>query len=299
MSVNSRPPLHCELKPTTSGIIEDPNTGKRLVAASKRPDGTLRKEIRIRPGYTPQEDVSKFRSARQQQYHATDRPKGSVIGLTRPTSNAAQAALKGMSDAQKKNAKRKQKRNTTTNQSGVTDETPEDWDRASVENNVPEESAVSPDDHSSSEQVKPINKSPAPTSSEAPNLNISNPGSTLFKTALKSSSSNPQVPLVQQFVPTKAPSVPQSDKPRTPKIGAEDRGAKLFGTALQNLDRGSLSPDADTETLEKKTRATRKKLIQAEQLRTRLSEGDELLPEQLEKISKIDELKYQLENMSI
>ncbi|KAH9814535.1 hypothetical protein DFH28DRAFT_1082750 [Melampsora americana] len=280
MSRNARPPLHSEITPSTSGIIQDPNTGKRLVAASKRPDGTLRKEIRIRPGYTPQEDVTKFRSARQQEYHVNDRPKGSVIGLSKPTLPNQQ--LKGMSDAQKKNAKRKQKRHTPIAQPEQ-DDTPDSWDRVSTEENE--------NDKPAEDQVPPpqLNK----------NSSSSSAGSALFRNALKSSNSNPQVPLVQQLVPPKPSPLTQSPEPSKPrnKTGAVDGGAKLFDSALQTLDQDSPSPEANSP--EKKSRALRKKIIQAEQLQARVAEGHELLPEQMDKISKIDELKEQLEKLEL
>ncbi|EGG02311.1 uncharacterized protein MELLADRAFT_72777 [Melampsora larici-populina 98AG31] len=279
MSRNARPPLHSELTPSTSGIIQDPNTGKRLVAASKRPDGTVRKEIRIRPGYTPQEDVTKFRSARQQEYHASDRPKGSVIGLSKP--NPVNQQLKGMSEAQKKNAKRKQKRHTPINQAEQ-DDTPDSWDRVSTEDNENEKPAE--------------DQTPSPQMTK--NSDSSSAGSALFRSALKSSNSNPQVPLVQQLVPPKPSPLSQSPEPSKPrKTGAVDGGAKLFDTALQTLDQDSPSPEANSP--EKKSRALRKKLIQAEQLQARVAEGHELLPEQMEKISKIDELKEQLEKLEV
>lgn len=36
--------------------------GERLVGPTRRPDGTLRKPIRIRAGYTPQEEVAIYQS---------------------------------------------------------------------------------------------------------------------------------------------------------------------------------------------------------------------------------------------
>lgn len=71
----------------------------------------VRKQIKIRPGFTPQEDVRRFRGTRQAQADATALPKGHVIGWTPPPAAAPAAASKaGMSKAQKKNEKRKEKR---------------------------------------------------------------------------------------------------------------------------------------------------------------------------------------------
>jgi partner of Y14 and mago protein len=46
---------------TKSGIIESEN-GERHIPASVRPDGTQRKEIRVRPGYRPPEDVEVYKN---------------------------------------------------------------------------------------------------------------------------------------------------------------------------------------------------------------------------------------------
>ena len=72
----------------------------------------VRKQIKIRPGYTPQEDVRRFRGTRQAQADATALPKGHIIGWAPPppAAAAAPASKAGMSKAQKKNEKRKEKR---------------------------------------------------------------------------------------------------------------------------------------------------------------------------------------------
>ncbi|WVQ79041.1 hypothetical protein IAT38_001133 [Cryptococcus sp. DSM 104549] len=57
------PPLHPTK--TAAGIIVDPQTLERVVPQSRRKDGTVRKEQKVRPGFTPQEDIGLFRSARR------------------------------------------------------------------------------------------------------------------------------------------------------------------------------------------------------------------------------------------
>lgn len=47
--------------PSKSGIIET-QTGERHIPSSVRPDGTKRKEIKIRPGYKPSEDVEVYKN---------------------------------------------------------------------------------------------------------------------------------------------------------------------------------------------------------------------------------------------
>jgi len=50
---------------SAAGITVDPRTLQRVVPPTKRADGSVRKELKIRPGFTPQEDVALFRTARQ------------------------------------------------------------------------------------------------------------------------------------------------------------------------------------------------------------------------------------------
>lgn len=122
----SRPPIF--LDKTVAGIVNK-NDGERVVAGSRRPDGSqvtstlvslephshrfaphrYRKELKIRPGYTPEEDVKRYRSTRMAEADARAAVKGKVPGLT-PGAAPVQAAIAGMSKAQKKNAKRKEKK---------------------------------------------------------------------------------------------------------------------------------------------------------------------------------------------
>jgi len=50
-----------ELKEMTE-ISKTLKEGERIVAPSRRPDGTLRKPIRIRAGYVPQDEVAIYQS---------------------------------------------------------------------------------------------------------------------------------------------------------------------------------------------------------------------------------------------
>jgi len=107
----SKPPLYPESTP--SGIAVDPKTLERVIPESKRPDGSTRKEIKIRPGFTPTEDVRKFRGTKQQEMDARALPKGHIIGWVPPPSAANNATGKSsgtMSKSQKKNEKRKEKK---------------------------------------------------------------------------------------------------------------------------------------------------------------------------------------------
>jgi len=69
----------------------------------------MRKERKVRPGFTPQEDVAIFRGSRQQAMDARALPKGHIPGWT-PTGAAASQKQESQSKSSKKNEKRKEKR---------------------------------------------------------------------------------------------------------------------------------------------------------------------------------------------
>jgi partner of Y14 and mago len=47
---------------------------------------SVRKELKIRPGFTPQEDLTRFRGSRQQDAEKAALPKGHIIGWIPPSS---------------------------------------------------------------------------------------------------------------------------------------------------------------------------------------------------------------------
>ncbi|KAF5363496.1 hypothetical protein D9756_000692 [Leucocoprinus leucothites] len=102
----SRPPINPEK--TNAGIVLDPQTLERVIPESRRADGSVRKQLKVRPGFTPQEDVKRFRGTRQAQMDANALPKGHIIGWIAPSS--ASQSTKPSSKSAKKNAKRKEKR---------------------------------------------------------------------------------------------------------------------------------------------------------------------------------------------
>jgi len=80
----------------------------------KKTRSSLRKERKIRPGFTPQEDVRRFRGTKQAQLDARQLPKGHIIGWAPPPTSASSTSGKTtgttLSKSQKKNQKRKEKR---------------------------------------------------------------------------------------------------------------------------------------------------------------------------------------------
>ncbi|KAH9861558.1 hypothetical protein J1614_011308 [Plenodomus biglobosus] len=80
-------------------------TGERHIPASVRPDGTLRKEIRVRPGYRPPEDVEVYKNRTAEGFRT--RGKAGIPGAE-PLKSQDDAAKS--SPAANKNAKRREAR---------------------------------------------------------------------------------------------------------------------------------------------------------------------------------------------
>ncbi|KAJ3987222.1 hypothetical protein F5890DRAFT_1405767 [Lentinula detonsa] len=126
----SLPPID----PTTSasGIAVDPQTLERVIPESRRLDGSVRKQLKIRPGFTPQEDVRRFRGTKQAQMDVNTLPKGHIIGWTPPPSKEVDPS-KPLSKSAKKNAKRREKKaNDKKDDEPVKDSWEEDADEAPV-----------------------------------------------------------------------------------------------------------------------------------------------------------------------
>lgn len=88
--------------PSKAGIVED-QAGERHIPASVRPDGSTRKEIKIRPGYKPPEDVEVYKNRTAEGFRT--RGSGGVPGAEGLKDEQA-----GSSAASNKNAKRREAR---------------------------------------------------------------------------------------------------------------------------------------------------------------------------------------------
>jgi partner of Y14 and mago protein len=92
-------------------------TGERHIPASVRPDGSVRKEIRVRPGYRPPEDVELYKNRTAEGFR--NRVKAGIPGAE-PTKSQDASAKAG--PAANKNAKRREARKKAA---GATDESVE------------------------------------------------------------------------------------------------------------------------------------------------------------------------------
>lgn len=93
---------------STTGLVQTvvTETGERVIPGTRRPDGTIRKERRVRAGYVPQDEQPVYQSVGSQIKQSI--PK--CPGLDESTLPATGGAP--LSKAAKKNAKRKAKRTT-------------------------------------------------------------------------------------------------------------------------------------------------------------------------------------------
>lgn len=82
--------------------ITTSESGQRHIPSSVRPDGTVRKEIRVRPGYRPPEDVEVYKNRTAEAWK--NRGKGPIPG------SEALAKDDSSSAAANKNAKRREAR---------------------------------------------------------------------------------------------------------------------------------------------------------------------------------------------
>jgi partner of Y14 and mago protein len=187
-----------------SGITTDAATGERYIPSSVRADGSKRREIRVRPGYKPPEDVELYKN-RAAAAWKTRGGKGGVPGADGLSSeDDKKAAQSSGTAASNKNAKRREARKKAK---------AEGEDGEGVKKGAESENWRAP--------------APAP-------------------------------------VETKQES----------------------------------AVDAEAEK-EKKARNLRKKLRQARDLRDKKNQGEALLPEQLEKVIKIQELVRQLSALGV
>ncbi|KAI9858127.1 MAG: hypothetical protein M1824_004447 [Vezdaea acicularis] len=89
-----------EATPSKSGILTT-DAGERRIPASTRPDGSTRKEIKIRPGYRPPEDIEVYKNRTAEAWKS--RGSGGVPGAS-PVNEG------DSSKASNKNAKRREAR---------------------------------------------------------------------------------------------------------------------------------------------------------------------------------------------
>jgi partner of Y14 and mago len=92
--------------PSKAGIIES-NNGERHIPSSVRPDGTKRKEIKIRPGYKPPEDVELYRNRTADAFRT--RGSGGVPGAEVLKDEKEESTTSSNKNAKRREARKKAK----------------------------------------------------------------------------------------------------------------------------------------------------------------------------------------------
>ncbi|RAH73357.1 putative RNA binding protein Pym, partial [Aspergillus aculeatinus CBS 121060] len=201
---------------TSSGIATNETTGERYIPSSTRADGSKRREIRVRPGYRPPEDVELYKNRAAEAWKNRGKTGGGGVpgaeGL-KPVEDSD--ANKSSTAASNKNAKRREARKKAK--------------------------ATGQDSPGAAKDVTQIEN---------------------WRAAAATAT--------------------------TPNGGAEKEAEGKQPTESEQ----TLDPEAENE---KKARNLKKKLRQARDLRDKKNQGEALLPEQLEKVIKIQELVRQLD----
>lgn len=208
---------------TKSGIATDASTGERYVPSSVRADGSRRREIRVRPGYKPPEDVELYRNRAAAAWK--NRGQGGVPGADSiKTENIPPTTV---SAASNKNAKRREA------------------------------------------------KKKAKSTEDEP--------------AMGGGRNVAEIANWRSFAASGG-----DEKKET------DEGSRKTTTREEKLKSTTEEPALDPETEnEKKARNMKKKLRQARDLNDKKDQGEALLPEQLDKIIKINELVRQLDALGL
>ena len=110
--------------PYTSSGITTSTSGDRHIPASVRADGSVRKEIKIRPGYKPPEDVEVYKNRTAESWKA--RGSGGVPGA---------ATVESQSDGKSINNKNAKRREARKRAKATEDVTPDGPENAMAETN--------------------------------------------------------------------------------------------------------------------------------------------------------------------
>jgi partner of Y14 and mago len=92
--------------PSKAGIVET-NAGERHIPSSVRPDGSKRKEIKIRPGYKPPEDVEVYKNRTADAFK--NRGGGGVPGAEGLKGDKEEASAASNKNAKRREARKKAK----------------------------------------------------------------------------------------------------------------------------------------------------------------------------------------------
>ncbi|KAJ5669464.1 hypothetical protein N7462_010534 [Penicillium macrosclerotiorum] len=132
---------------SSAGITTDATTGERYIPSSLRADGSKRREIRVRPGYEPPEDVERYKNRAAAAWK--NRGKGGVPGAE--SLNSEDKSLQGPSN---KNAKRREAKRKA--KEGENNDTPAEASEKKGANSDNWRVAAEKDQPTTKEPVEPV-----------------------------------------------------------------------------------------------------------------------------------------------
>ena len=91
---------------TSAGITTDTTTGERHIPSSTRADGSTRREIRIRPGYRPPEDVERYKNPTAEAWKTRG---GGVPGAEGLRESSKAASVNSVKNAKRREARKRAK----------------------------------------------------------------------------------------------------------------------------------------------------------------------------------------------
>lgn len=249
--------------PSKAGITRNAD-GQPIIPASLRPDGTTRREIKVRPGYLPPEDVEVYKNRTAEAWK--NRGSGGIPGAgSASDSDRKNTAANGNS------AKRRAARKKAKEKDGERDdEDDEDADK--------EVKQV--------KQVKQVREVKAMKVVEVKEVKEA-----------KEAKEAKEVKEVDEVKSLKE--VKEAKEAKEAKMEAKT-AAK--GEPLPPTDRAASperKPEQTQEEKEKQAKGLRKKIRQTAELKNRQEGGETLHPDQLEKVSKLDELMRQLNSLGL
>lgn len=210
---------------SSSGITTTPS-GERHIPSSTRADGSTRKEIKVRPGYRPPEDVEVYKNRTAEAW----KTRGVGVGVPGAEGLKSNTGREKQEGGNTKNAKRREARKKAKASTQAADDDDDDDGDGNGDGNEDEGGDGS---------------------------------------------------------------IPRKDLPQATSV-------RNAGVARKESWRANsepvISPDPTAER-EKQVRNLKKKLRQARELRDKKENGENLLPEQFEKVIKINELIRQLDGL--
>lgn len=248
-------------QPTNSGIVTD-ETGERKIPESVRADGSTRKAIKIRPGYRPPEDVEVYKNRTAETFR--NRGKGPV-----PGSEGIKDNTKADSSASNKNAKRREARKKAKAE-GEGD----DKEKAEKKEEVKEEVVVVDEEAEKEKKARNLKKKLR----QARDLKEKKEGggSLLPEQIAKVIKINE---LIRELDALGYDAEGEKKKDGEEEVAVVGEGV-VVGEGAEN---------------EKKMRNLKKKLREAKELKEKKEGGGSLLPEQIAKVIRIDELIRELD----